>query len=168
MNWEALGAIGEIVGAIAVVVTLGYLAVQIRQNTKAVKASTHQSLIDSTLSYQALTLNNPEVARIRLAGSRSFSELTEEDQYRCRAAMEMMFRLFENAFVQHGRGTLDDEGWHRYAEAVRYHFAPSPGVVEWWRGRRIPFGPSFSAWVDKQLAAAQEDTGLNADSAGGK
>ena len=34
MNWEALGAIGEIVGAVAVVVTLGYLAVQIRKNTR--------------------------------------------------------------------------------------------------------------------------------------
>ena len=36
MNWEALGAIGEIVGAIAVVLTLGYLAVQMRQNTRVV------------------------------------------------------------------------------------------------------------------------------------
>ena len=33
MNWEAIGAIGEVLGAAAVVVTLGYLAVQIRQNT---------------------------------------------------------------------------------------------------------------------------------------
>jgi hypothetical protein len=156
MSLEDLGNVGEFVAAVAVIASLVYLAVQIRQNTKALKASTHQSLIDSTLSYQALTLENPEVARIRLAGNRSFSELTEEDQYRFRAAMEMMFRLFENAFVQHGRGTLDDEGWHRYAEAVRYHFAHSPGVVEWWRGRRIPFGPSFSAWVEEQLAAAQD------------
>ena len=38
MNWEAIGAIGEVVGAAAVVVTLGYLAVQIRANTAALKA----------------------------------------------------------------------------------------------------------------------------------
>jgi hypothetical protein len=42
MNWEALGAIGEIVGAIAVVVTIGYLAVQIRQNTESLHAATFQ------------------------------------------------------------------------------------------------------------------------------
>ena len=35
MNWEALGAIGEIVGAVAVIATLAYLAVQIRQNSLA-------------------------------------------------------------------------------------------------------------------------------------
>ena len=37
MNWEAVGAIGEIVGAIAVVLSLVYLAAQIRQNTKLVE-----------------------------------------------------------------------------------------------------------------------------------
>ena len=46
MNWEALGAIGEIVGAVAVVVTLGYLAVQIRQNTRSAKVFSNQ-LVDS-------------------------------------------------------------------------------------------------------------------------
>jgi len=46
MNWEALGAIGEIVGAVAVVVTLVYLAVQIRQNTRSAKVCSNQ-LIDS-------------------------------------------------------------------------------------------------------------------------
>jgi len=161
MNWEALGAIGEIVGAIAVIATLGYLAVQIRQNTRALKASTHQGLIDSTLNYQSLTLNNPDVARIRLYGTTDPSKLTEEDQYRFRTAMQMLFRLIENAFVQHEEGTLGDEGWHRYAETVRHHFSHYPSVVDWWNSERIPFGPSFSAWVDERLAAAQEHAGVD-------
>jgi hypothetical protein len=156
MNWEALGAIGEIVGAVAVVVTLGYLAVQIRQNTSALRASTHQALIDSTLMYQSLTLNNPDVARIRLYGVADPTKLTEEDQFRFRTAMEMLFRLIENAFVQHEEGTLGGDGWHRYAETVRHHFRDYPSVGDWWNSPRIPFGPRFSAWVDEQLAAAQE------------
>ena len=41
MNWDAIGAIGEVIGAIAVVGTLGYLAVQIRQNTRNVESSAH-------------------------------------------------------------------------------------------------------------------------------
>ena len=45
MNWEALGAIGEIVAAVAVVVTIGYLAVQIRQNTRSVRDSAFQEVI---------------------------------------------------------------------------------------------------------------------------
>jgi hypothetical protein len=158
MNWEALGAIGEIVGAVAVVLTLGYLAVQIRQNTRALKASTHQSLSDSTIRFQAVTLDNAEVARIRLAGGKDLSSLTEEEHYRFITAMEMLFRLIENAFVQYKQGTLDDEGWHRYAETVPYLFQLRPGVVDWWNSPRIPFSPSFTAWVDEQLASARERT----------
>jgi hypothetical protein len=40
MNWEAIGAIGEVLGALAVIVTLVYLAVQIRQNTAAALTNT--------------------------------------------------------------------------------------------------------------------------------
>ena len=76
MNWEALGAIGEIVGAVAVIATLGYLAVQIRQNTRALKASTHQSLSDSTIRFQAVSPDNAEVARIRVAGNKDLSLTT--------------------------------------------------------------------------------------------
>jgi len=42
MNWEALGAIGEIVGAVAVVLTLGYLALQIRQSRRVIRRSACQ------------------------------------------------------------------------------------------------------------------------------
>ncbi len=44
MNWEALGAIGETVGAIGVVATLLYLAVQIRQNNRKLGESTSAAL----------------------------------------------------------------------------------------------------------------------------
>ena len=39
MNWEAIGAIGEFVGAVAVVVTLIYLAVQVRRGTSTTQAA---------------------------------------------------------------------------------------------------------------------------------
>jgi len=45
MNWEAIGAIGEIVGALAVVASLAYLVIQIRQNTAAVATATYESMM---------------------------------------------------------------------------------------------------------------------------
>ncbi len=43
MNWDAIGAVGEVVGAVGVILTLGYLAVQIRQNTAMMTAQTVQA-----------------------------------------------------------------------------------------------------------------------------
>ncbi len=52
MNWEAIGAIGEVVGGIGVIVTLGYLAVQIRQNTGQLRRNdehTKTAALDETV-----------------------------------------------------------------------------------------------------------------------
>ena len=46
MNWEAIGAVGEVAGAIGVIATLTYLAVQIRLNTKAIRGATLDSITE--------------------------------------------------------------------------------------------------------------------------
>ena len=55
MNWDAIGAIGEVIGALAVFITLGYLAIQIRQNTKAVRASALDSSVNAVNAVRTLT-----------------------------------------------------------------------------------------------------------------
>jgi hypothetical protein len=47
MNWDALGAISEVLGALAVFITLAYLTLQIKQNTKAVQSSALDSVLAS-------------------------------------------------------------------------------------------------------------------------
>jgi hypothetical protein len=45
VTWEAIGAIGEVVGALVVAATLAFLAVQVRQNSKAINATiTHGNI----------------------------------------------------------------------------------------------------------------------------
>ena len=46
MNWEAIGAVGEIVGALGVLATLVYLATQIRENSRILGAASLQSVLD--------------------------------------------------------------------------------------------------------------------------
>jgi hypothetical protein len=42
MNWDAIGAVAELLGAAGVIVSLGYLAIQIRQNTAALRGNAHE------------------------------------------------------------------------------------------------------------------------------
>ena len=79
MNWEAIAAIGQIIGAIAVVATLFYLAVEIRQNSRIVEENSRQlrlGEVDATLQsfarYRAL-LAEPELADIYRRGSADFA-----------------------------------------------------------------------------------------------
>ena len=61
MNWEAVSAIGEIVGALAVFVTLIYLAIQIRQNTITVQAAANQGTTDRETNAIIQMINNPDI-----------------------------------------------------------------------------------------------------------
>ena len=63
MNWEAVSAIGELIGALAVLLTLVFLIVQIRQNTIALQ---QQGSRESTSSLAQLTgvVMQPEIASI--------------------------------------------------------------------------------------------------------
>ena len=56
MNWEAISAVSEIVGAIAVVISLIYVATQIHQNTRMMRSAAKQSLTETTqnLIYKAI------------------------------------------------------------------------------------------------------------------
>ena len=69
MNWEALGAIGEIVGAVAVVLTLGYVAVQLRQNTRVVRSGTEQAQADAHTGCLSLIAQDPDLTRLYLRGA---------------------------------------------------------------------------------------------------
>jgi hypothetical protein len=62
MNWEAIGAISEGLGAIGVLVTLGYVAMQIRQNTRAVEANTYHTAATAAAGFSSLIATSPELA----------------------------------------------------------------------------------------------------------
>ena len=70
MNWDALGAIGEVVGAIAVVATLAYLAVQIRQNNKLSQTTAVQTVSQQNLDFLGHDGNQPGIAGSVVQGRR--------------------------------------------------------------------------------------------------
>ena len=72
MNWEAIGAVGELLGAIGVIVTLGYLAVQIRQNTRATGASTVHG-INNSIADAWRPLHDPRSANV--SGAETVNQL---------------------------------------------------------------------------------------------
>ena len=80
MNWDAAGAIGEIIGALAVFLTLIYLALQIRQNTKAVQASAVDASIGKVTSVRQSMYENAEVAAIYVKGLANPDDLDEESR----------------------------------------------------------------------------------------
>lgn len=110
MNWDAIGAAAELLGGIATIATLAYLAMQIRQATAATRAEIRQSMADSQIQY----LNSRAIDPFLRGATHNMllgSELDGEERLGFRIHLIAHLRLFENYFSQYRLGTLDREDW---------------------------------------------------------
>lgn len=117
MNWEAIGAVGEAIGALAVVLTLGYLAVQVRDTRKLLRASAHQARTDRNIQIMLGRLQFPPPSLEKIA---SDQELSSEDLANLRAHNAIAMRHFEDLFYQRSLGLVDDETWDANQFGLEY------------------------------------------------
>lgn len=126
MNWEAIGAIGEIVGALAVVVTLVYLVIQIRQNTAAVATATYESTMTGFNDINVVVASDPELASLLDRGTQSPDALSAEEI----TQFNFLLRCYANQWWKllklHERGSLSAEDWSVFAREAA-QFLDQPG-----------------------------------------
>jgi hypothetical protein len=98
INWEALGAVGEVVGAIAVVVTLLYLTVQLRQNTRTVEHSIQRGVHEDAAEWMYKLVENPELTELYRSGLRG-DDLSSNDRLRFAFLLSLMFLHWDHAYT---------------------------------------------------------------------
>jgi len=153
MSIEELGALGERVGAIASVVLLAYIAIQIRhsskmleQNTRAIQASTRQAFTAQDQAYLSSALD-PSVLAVAVAKLEAGQELSPLELSQLIGRQHVNFRVFESAFSQHRRGVLDAGEWERYRIIIGFLLRADEPAREMWAGMRELFHPDFIAEV---------------------
>ena len=154
MNWDAIGAIEEMVGAAAVVLSLGYLGVQIRnQNAEARTGAMHDISVGWRSASEQFT--DGELAEIFIKANHDFESLTEVEALRFVAGVHGIFRVFEEAHNQHSRGRLDGNLWdamnHQYAS-----YLAAPAFRKYWEMRGYQYNADFQDYVG-QLQPTQWD-----------
>ncbi|HEX6066480.1 MAG TPA: hypothetical protein VFZ04_19740 [Longimicrobiales bacterium] len=152
MNWNAIGAIAELVAAAGVVVTLLYLAVQVRQNTKALRAATFQNIIGFATGFAERVAGSGEFAAIFETGMADLEALDESERLRFHFQLIALLRRFENIHYQSRMGLIDDEEWEGLRAAL-HSIMFRPGSRAWWKGNAHLFNSSFREFLDGRLAA---------------
>lgn len=147
MNWEALSAISEVLGAVAVLLTLIYLAMQMRQNTASVQANTRQAILQEDQQFVFRAMDDPELILLRFKPN-----LTDEEKIRLSMYLITFFRLRESNWRQYRNGVLDEPTWTSYLQSLRA-FA-SPRVRAWLANDAIAqmLDPEFVSMVKAFLA----------------
>ena len=152
MNWDAVGAIGEIVGALAVFLTLIYLALQIRQNTKAVQASAADASISKVTNVRQSMYENAEVSRIYVQGLADPDDLDDESRTRFRLLMHNILMSVSNIYSQTRFAGLPVSTWESQ-KVVLTRIVTSPGGRWFWKEYRLEFEDAFREQVDELLQA---------------
>lgn len=151
LNWTAIGAIGELLGAVAVVGTLAYVAIQVRQQTKSIQSASFQATTDA-LNYINMSIaTDPQLLRVISARPQSLTELSAEDRYRYSYILLALFRVRETAYHQLNQGTTALQSWTREAITTRQNLE-SPAARDWWRTIDYGFTPEFTSFVNRAIA----------------
>ena len=100
MNWDAIGAIGEVVGAIGVILSLAYLGIQIRQNSRATEEEIFQSLLNNYHGGMDYLISNQNLNRIWYLGFSDFDALDGHEKMLWNTQVHAAMRRYENIILQ--------------------------------------------------------------------
>ncbi len=153
MNWSAIGAVGETLGAIAVLVSLIYLARQIRQNTRMMKSTVRQQLAAASQGVLLKMAEHADVgAKVALG-----EDLTPAENIRMRLLLRATFRGWENYAYQHQQDLLDPSEWRGVRENMRRGMLALPLARNEWLSTRDEYSDVLQKTLD--ALAADEPRG---------
>ena len=146
MNWEAINAIAQAIGAFGVVASLWYLAVQVHRSTRVAKIAAQDSAATALREVTKPYMENAELARIWQIGLENFNALSPEHQSRFFHAAYQFLKAFETIHTHYAYGLLDLELWTGWRELLR-HYIASPGMAHYWQLRSDLFSARFQKFV---------------------
>jgi hypothetical protein len=162
MNWDAVGAIAELLGAIGVIASLVYLATQIRQsreqlrqNTATVRAASAAAHTQALANFNTLMAENPDVNRVFWAGLADSEGLAEPDRRRFESLVSLLVKAVEQSWRFHQDGILDDASWAEERATVEW-LAREPGFEDFWKRYRGMINQEFVALVEEILGEGAE------------
>jgi hypothetical protein len=151
---QLLGNYGELVGAIGVVITLGYLAVQIRQNTATSQAIARQTLIDGWANTQGQFQTNPDLLLIYAKGITQWSMMSNTEKTQFDVGMAGFLGNIQNGIHLREAGMLDQETLDTIASFMLTCIR-CEGGAQWWQETGFAT-PKTRAYLTKQLELARD------------
>jgi hypothetical protein len=142
MNWEAIGSVGEIVGAAGVIFTLAFLAVQIRQNTSSIKAQSELDMSFKVAAWHGRVSNNPELAKLYNDAIEQPDSMSDEDIGKFIWFMAELYYIYEGCYFLYRKGDISEDSWNSKMDAAKT-LLDIPHIGNWWDSKGTPLSNEF-------------------------
>jgi len=147
MTIEQLSALAQIVGASAVLASLIFVGLQIRQNTHSQRIVAVESLAAAIAAINVPAMQSPALGTALATALKDWSLASHDQRVIAHYFLFCFFKLHEQAWYQYRSRVLDDAQWVGWENLIRAYYH-SPGIQQvWWPSRREAFSPQFQAYL---------------------
>ena len=153
MTFEELGGLGEFIGAIAVIASLLYVAIQLRQNTRSLRTASFQAVVQNASQDTRLLAQDAEVVALYLRGCESYSGLDPVEKLRFHSLMLNTLWGFEVSLSLHEEGIYTDSRLQAHLEHVLSELE-HPGAAEWWKDAATTIDQKVRTYIDSRRRSA--------------
>src|SRR6187551_3814115 len=131
MNWEAISALGQIIGAMAVVISVIYLALQVRSNARQTRLASMRSMSDAFNGFLQGLAGNPQMGELWYRGVTDYESIQGVDLPRYNALIDHLFRILRRHVLPEPGRTPGSASVVRFRSAhARYYRIPwNPRLV---------------------------------------
>ena len=148
---QLLGNFGEFFGAIAVVVTLGYLAVQVRQNTQSMDRNTRteraKASNDHLNNYVCLNSQIMDHAELFLKALND-EELSGAETFRWNLIQQNAFRFGMHAYELRHDDLITLEQWNHVESFMRQTVRHNRAIQDHWKDNKHLYPASYQQLID--------------------
>ena len=159
MNWEAVGSLAETVGAVGVIGTLIYIAIQVRQTNRNLYVDAHQQVVRDYESHHSAVVQDENVEAF-IKGLNNYSSLNPEERAKFDFCLAGYVNLIEETIYQADAGRLGEvlEMWRHYLGPRIFAYS---GFRDWWvHGNRAGFAESTQTMVDTLIELNKDTEGF--------
>ena len=155
MDWEAIGAIAELLGALGVIGSLIYVGNQVRTSNVASSVAAKLSATTMLAAFQDTMLENPELVAVMARGRSSYEELSGVDKLLFSTLALKATFMISAQFFQFQRQVLTEDDWHEN-RAVAVYWTSSPGYQQWWDAiGSVAFAGKFKRFIEIEIEEAK-------------
>lgn len=148
MNWDAINAISQFVSSIAVVLSVLYLAKEVRRSTRVAKVAAQDAAASAVRDVTNTFMESADMSRIWGAGLEDIKTLSREEQARFFHATHQFLKALETIHFHHVNGLMDEQLWRGWQELLR-HYISAPGIARYWEIRSELFSARFREFINQ-------------------
>ena len=156
VNWEAISALSEAFGVIAVVASLIFVGYQIRQNARATRAASMNNIMDKWGEFYLRSSENDNLAAVVWNGVQDAKALTGVDRWRLSMALTGFFYFWNNAYYQWTIGVYESKAWSAQAKFMT-NLLSLPGARAVWDERKRMLPEDFQMYVETEILTQSPD-----------